>query len=351
MLKVLLVAPRVAAEARTGRAVAFSRLADQIAGHARIQWVAGYRTSRSVLPDGALGVDLRGERQRGGWLRLWRGARQLASSSAPDVVVTSGLGLPPLGVPQVAVVRDLVGRGWERSAGGLWVRLAGQAPAAVVVPTQAVRRAVSGLGIGRWRIRRLSVGVQVPGEPVPLPASDGTLRIVHAGTIHPAKGQHVSIDAISRLPVSLKRRVHLTITGAVADPRYHAQLRIAAADQPITLRPEVADLRAELARAHLVLYPTALPEGFPDVAVEALAVGRAVVWPDAAPLREALGGAGIAVAHADVPSVRDAIAAALTSLELGALGRAGHAVALQRHSWRALWPRWRALLVDTASRG
>ncbi|HHO51141.1 MAG TPA: glycosyltransferase family 1 protein, partial [Deltaproteobacteria bacterium] len=135
-----------------------------------------------------------------------------------------------------------------------------------------------------------------------------------------------------------------------ADPCYRSQLEIAAVDQPITLRPEVEALRGELARAHLVLYPTSLPEGFPDVAVEAMAVGRAVVWPDVAPLAEALGGSGIAVAGADVDSVRGAIVAAGSGLDLARLGREAHAVAQRRHSWQVLWPRWRSLLVSTAGR-
>ena len=299
------------------------------------------------------GWDLRRTSRLTRWLRLWRATREAVARHRPDLVVVGGLGLPPLGSlgapPVLAVVRDFGGRGWRALPEDPLVRLAAQVPRAVVVPTEEMRAQARSLGVGRWRLHRLPIGFDVPDAPLPLPPRGDVLELLHPGAIHPARGQHVSIDAVARLPGPLKRRVHLLVAGPVAHERYLAQLRVAAADQPVTLAPEVPDVGREMERAHVIVYPTSLQVGFPGVLVDAMARGRPVVWPDQGAMGEVMGGFGVRVPASDVASLRDAIASLVGREDLAALGAAGHAHVRERFTWARLWPRWRTLF-DSVSR-
>ncbi len=337
MSKVLLVSPCTSLEVRTARTAAFARLVAQLRAHVQVHWISGIVHDPARLPPDVQGVDLRGARRRGGWLRLWRAVRASRGAVAPDVVVTSGLGLPPVGVPCVAIAHDPEGSGWEPASGGLWLRVAGRSPQTVVVPTDAVGDAVARLGVARARIHRLRIGHPVPDAPAPFPPRGAILQLIHPGRIHPVEGQHLSIDAVSRLPVVQRRRVHLTIAGPVADRGYLAQLRIAAARQPITVQADPPDLRDPIGSAHLALCPR-LAGDVPAAAVQAMALGRAAVC------------VGAGLARADVPSVQAAIRAALHDPALEVRGRDAHDQAVREHGWRAWWPRWRALLREVAQR-
>ncbi len=329
--------------------MAFARLAERIAQHHVTQLVVGWTTDRSLVPHDALAVRMSGPYMT---LGLWRAAMQAGRALRPDLVVASGL-LPPLVPwPTVAVVRDLVGSGWGGPGHvGRASRVRLKQLRAVVVPSQGVRAGVRSLGVDPFRIHRLPEGQDVPLAPSPLPPLGAVLQVLHPGSIHPAKQQHLSIDAVSRLPPALKGRVALVVAGAVRDPRYLEQLRVAARGQPVTVLPDVPDLEQPLRASHVVVYPSALDEGSPDVAVAAMALGRPVVPSSAPGVLEALrGGIGGRTAD-DVVGLRDHLEDALGGeFDLTEAGRVAHAHVLGRHDWRFVWPRWRALIAALTRR-
>ncbi len=349
MLRVLFVAPRFPPDVVSAWSMAFARLVAKIQAHLPTTLVAGYHRDRRAIPEDALGVNLQGVGRVGRWIRLWRATHEVLARRPADVVIVGGLGMPPLREPVLAIARDLRGEGWGSIRMGLLARMVLKVPRALVVPTGPVREQLSALGAPRWRVRRLPIGQEVPPEPAPLPADQGVLRLVHPGTIHPARGPHISLDAVSRLPPRDKARVHLTIAGPVADPRYLAQLRVAATGQPVTLAPGVADVGPQIRAAHLVVYPKAVEEGFPDAAVRAMALGRPVVWPDLPALREVLDGQGLRIPTPRVEHVRSAIQRVLADrVDLAEIGARGHAHAQERYAWSVLWPQWHAVLAQVA---
>lgn len=344
-MRVLLVTPDHPPDVRTGRSAAFARLAARLADRYEIRLVAGYHRDRGGVPASALGVDLRGAGALGTAFALWRAAREEVARFDPDVVIGSGLSVPLVARPTVAVIRDLVGTGWEAPVR----RVSARRLRHLVVPTERVRRELARLGVDPWRVEVIPDGFDVP-EVAPGPAPDGpVLALLHPGAVHPAKGQHLSIDAVSRLSAEDRRRVRLVIAGHVRDPRYAAQLRVAAQGQPVEIVVDPPALEPFVDAAHLVLYPTALDEGFPDGAVLALARGRPVAWSDRPALRETLGGAGIPVLPGSVPSLRDVVRGALSgTLDLRDRAVRGHAFARERYAWDHVLPRWRTLIGGTA---
>lgn len=346
-MRVLLVAPDHPPDMQTGRSAAFARLAEELARHHDTRLVAGYRTDRARIPGHALGVDLRGRSGFSEQVALWRAVREVVGRFDPDVAVCQGVAVPPIGRPTIAVVRDLVGSGWDAPVRRLRVRRY----ACLVVPTQAVRRHLGALGVDPWKTEVIPDGFAVPAEPPPPAPGGSALELLHPGAIHPAKGQHLSIDAVARLPLDAKRRVRLVVAGAARSPRYVSQLRIAARGQPVEVVADPPDLAPLVDRAHLVLYPTSLDEGFPDGAVLAMVRGRPVAYSDRPALREALGDGGIAVSPADVPALRGILLEVLAGTrDLGQAGRRAHAFARDRYGWDRLLPRWRTLLASTAIR-
>jgi glycosyltransferase involved in cell wall biosynthesis len=304
--------------------------------------VVGYRGERPALPRGSLAVSL--HRTRPGWTyhSLLRAVRSV-SATPPDVVLSASLDVPFLGLPTVATVRDLVGNGWRPlTLRERFYRARARRFGAVVVPSVASRDALKAAGLETWRMHVVPEHVD-EATVVSLP-SGPVLRLVHAGRIHPGKAQHLSIDAVSRLPPAAKSRVHLDIVGAPTDRVYVDQLRIAARGQPIALHTEVESLRPFIDGAHLVLYPTSLSEGFADVALMAMAQGRPVIWSDHPGVRATTGGVGVAIRPDDVGSLRDAILRHIDDRPgLLAMGTASHEVA-RRHHWHHIASRWETVL-------
>lgn len=348
MMRVLFVASRFPPDVRTGFSLAFSRLVQEARRHTQVRLVVGLRGARPDLPEGTLAVRIADHRLER-WLGLWRAARAVVAEHRPHVVIVAGVGLPPVGCPVVAVVPDLSRRGWRTDSAVRPIsRLAAAVPRAVVVPTEAMRAQVAAMGVRRWRVHRLPIGIDRASVPPSLPPRSGRLALVHPGTIHPSKGQHVSVDAVSRLPPVLRREVRLTVAGPVHDERYLAQLRGAAGGHPITVRTGIETVPEALMASHAALLPVAAQQGFPDQAVQALAKARPLVWSEVDAMPEVVGDNGLRVPPHDVPAVRDAIAE-LLSADLEALGHRGwqHAGAF---TWERLWPQWATLLTGVARR-
>jgi phosphatidylinositol alpha-1,6-mannosyltransferase len=180
-------------------------------------------------------------------------------------------------------------------------------------------------------------------------SSAGPLQVIHAGRILPAKGQHLSVDAISRLSPDDKQRVELHIVGRVADRQYYDQLRIAARGQPVVFHEDVDDLDAQLRRADLLLYPTSLRGEWPDVALRAMSWGVAVAWTDHASVREAVGGLGLPLPPEDFHALRATLRNALDDrFRLAAMGDAGRLFVEANYGWDRVGRQWDALFEEIA---
>lgn len=346
-MRLLVVAPVWHTEQPSGRLQAFARLVELLSARHRVRLVVGYRTERSAIPGDALGVDLRGASAVTARLALWRAIRAASRRFGPDVWLGSGAELPPGRVPSVAVVRDLVQTGWESpSIPQVWARRMGlRRHARVVVPTLAALQELREAGAPRWSLVRLPDPVSIPPRSAPVDPTRPKLVLVHPGRIHPAKGQHLSVDAVSRLTVEEKARVSLHVVGPVADKRYLDQLKIAARGQPVTLHPGEEPLAPWLRRAQVVLYPTCVPEGFADLAVLAMAHERPVIWSDHPGVRESLGGLGCPIPPDDALALRAAIRRVLSdSAALRGPARQGRRFVARRYAWEVLAPRWEEVL-------
>ena len=342
-MRVLVVARRVAPEADTGRAVAFRRLVRRLSETHEVQWVVGWTRQRSALPEGCLGVDLRGQGRLHSHLSLWRAGRSAVRRFRPDVVLAAGLDVPMLGPPTVALVRDLQGTGWGASAQGpdWWRRWRGRSVAAVVVPSHGAADALVRIGVTRNRIQVIPDAIEAPEGQVAGPGDREVGRLVHAGRLHPAKGQHLSVDAVSRLGVEDKARVTLDVVGRVADPTYATQLRVAGTGQPVAFHEDVPSLAPWLHQAQALLYPTALNQEWPAVPLQAMAAGTPVIWSDRPTLREAFGGLGLPVEPGDLGALRVAIRRCLHEPQAVAdLGLAGREFVRANYSCSRVSSRW-----------
>jgi glycosyltransferase involved in cell wall biosynthesis len=319
--------------------LAFARLVERLSERHDVSLIAGYRGDRPTLPPGALGVHL--GRRGPGWTyhALWRAARSVAQKTEPDLVLTASVDVPFLGHPTVAMVRDLVGDGWRApTLSDRFYRWRARRFGTVVVPSVSTRDALRATGVDSWRVAVVPEHI----DPVAVQgaAEEGVLTLLHAGRLHPGNGQHLSIDAVSRLAPEHKARVRLRVVGAVADRVYADQLRIAVRGQPIDFYTDVDDLRPHFAAAHLVLYPTRVAEGFADTALLAMAHGRPVIWTDHPGVRATTGGIGVAIPPDDVGALRDAIRRFIDDRAgLGALGLASRKRAAE-FAWERIRPQW-----------
>ncbi len=187
----------------------------------------------------------------------------------------------------------------------------------------------------------------LPPEEVGEP--DGIVRFAYPSRLIPGKGQHLAIEALSRLRPAVRRRVHLTIVGAAPDPIFRDQLKVQAADLPVEIHTDVEDIVPYYQRADVILFPSMMDEGFGFTAIEGMACGKPVIWFDQPAVREATGGIGLAVPRGDV----DGLARAMEELandpaRRAELGAAGRRLVEERYDWRRVWLRYEEVLLPLA---
>lgn len=353
-MKLLVVAPGLPPDRYSGAGQALADLVSLARRARELRVVCGVHRDRTLVPADALAVPLQGLGPAAARLRLAEAALREVRRWRPDVVLSGTVALPPLGRPLVALVHDLAppptspGRAAELWA---WVRLAARA-ARVVTTSHAGAAALVQRGLHPDRVRVVPPGVDLVRFRPPGPrsrAAGAPLQLVHPGRILPAKGQHLSLDAVARLPWDAKRRAQLLVAGAAADPVYLDRLRVQAWEQPVRLQPEVPDMAEVLQSADLVLLPSIRESGFSTTAVEAMACGRAVIWADQPELREATGGVGVAVPPGDVLALRAAILGLMDDpAERDRLGAEGRRRVEAHLSREAVWAQLDALLEGAA---
>lgn len=349
-MRILVIARRFPPDVTTGRARALARLVAHLRPRHELRLVAGWHTERTRIPEDALGVDLRTRSPLQAHVALFRAVHHAARRFHPDVVLAGSIDVPLLRAPTIALVRDLAGTGWGEDAPprDLWHRFRIRQFARVVVPGHATERALKRTGLRGAAIATIPDPIDGAGEPRPA-RRPGPVRIVHPGRILPAKGQHLGIDAVSRLPADRKGAVELHVVGHAVDRVYYDQLKVAARGQPVQFHPDVDDLAPWYRDADLVLYPTQLREEWPDTALEAMAFGAPVAWTDHPSVREATGGLGVALPPDDFPALRAAVLRAIDQpAELAQEGEAGRRFVEANYRWGRLEAPWEALLEAVA---
>jgi glycosyltransferase involved in cell wall biosynthesis len=177
---------------------------------------------------------------------------------------------------------------------------------------------------------------KIPSPP-PRALSAGRERVVilTVARLHPRKGQHHVLDALSRLPAELKARIEYRLVGDCRRPEYKSQLEQLAAQAglPVTFHGAVAD--ADLPRHYAeadIFAMTSSPhrhsvEGFGMVYLEAGAHGLPVVAFATGGVAEAVGDGdnGLLVPEQDTAKLTAAFARLITDpalrARLGANGR------------------------------
>lgn len=315
--------------------------------------MAGWHTERSRIPEGALGVDLRRRGPTAAHVALWRAMRSAALRFDPHVVLSASIDVPLIRRPTVVAIRDLAGTGWGEDAPprDLWHRWRTRRFDRVVVPGRVTERAVRKLGVDPRKVRVVPDTIEGPGVARGT-RREGPWRVVHPGRLLPAKGQHLSIDAVSRLPSAAKAKVELHVVGHVADRVYYDQLRVAARGQPVHFHVDADDLVPWYRDADLVLYPSQLREEWPDTALEAMAHGAAVAWTDHPSIREATGGLGLPLPAEDFAAIRSAVQRVIDAPEeVAKIGDAGRRFVDANYRWERVGPQWDGILRNTAWAG
>lgn len=293
--------------------------------------------------------------------RLWE--RGLPPTVAGDVVHA----LTPLAPPRlrrgqslIVTVHDTVpythpetltprGAAWHR----VMIERAARTAVALVVPTHAVARALTEIGITA-RIEVIGEGV-APALSASMTddAAKATRRrlglpdryLLTVGTLEPRKGLDVLLDALTLAPAA---DASLAVVGQSGwgGTDITAAVRARGLSDRVKVLGRIADeeLAAVLAGAAVSLVPSR-SEGFGLSLLEAMSAGVPVIHSDAAALVEVAGGAGRCVPVGDARGLAEAIGAVLEDESLAsALAAAGRRRALL-YTWPAvagqLWDLYR----------
>lgn len=245
-------------------------------------------------------------------------------------------------------VREFIQRpGWFRG----YVRLAARTASGQVV---AVSEAVAGwLGDipGRGPVVGHN-GVDLPEVVAALPEAPTATFI---GRINAWKGHEVFVAAAAlahaRVPEARFRIVGGTVAGDLdsAEQLRKELARIDAAGDWITWPGGVPDARDEMRSSWVVVVPSTEPDPFPNVVLESMAEGRAVIGTDIGGIVEMIidGGTGRLVRPRDAHDLAVALVEILSDRETAErLGRAGHERARNSFSREVFLTRWRSLVRE-----
>jgi glycosyltransferase involved in cell wall biosynthesis/O-antigen/teichoic acid export membrane protein len=250
-------------------------------------------------------------------LRVFRGLTETIRGRRPDVVHAFLYWGNLLGVTfgrraearvRVASLRSLRGTMGTKRALRPWERRTYRGADAVVCNSEAVREdAVRASGVPSGKTRVIRNGLAL-AEAAP-PPTGGPARIAVVANLIAYKGHDVALRAFARV---LERRgpdaAELLLAGTGPEEEH---LRALAASlgisERVRLLGSVADVPALLEGCSFTVLPSR-SEGFPNVVLESLAVGRAVVASAVGGVPEALeGGGGILVPPDDVEALAGAI--------------------------------------------
>jgi glycosyltransferase involved in cell wall biosynthesis len=312
--------------------------------HHELRLVSGWWRDRATLPPDACAVELRGHQGPRARAKLAWAVAEEVRRFRPDLVVSGTVALPPLRAPLVLVMHDLRlfgGTLADRLRGRAFAQLAGRADAVVTTSLHA-SSALQALGLPADRLRLVPGAVDLEHfAPDPAARAGAPLEIVCPGRILPAKGQHLVIDAVARLPRQHKAQVQLTIAGSVVDPVYLDQLRVQAWQQPVRFVLDPPLLAPHLRAADMVVLPSIDEAGFSTAALEAMACGAPLIWSDRPAIREVVGGLGQAFRPDDMSGLRAALS---RWIDAPAERRAASEAALRfvrgNNGWDVVWPKY-----------
>lgn len=223
--------------------------------------------------------------------------------------------------PLIWHLHDILdGAHFGRAQRGLQIRLANARAARVVVPSTAAADAFVAAGGRAARVEVVPNGLDLdaePGDPAALRARLGLPAGPLVGVfsrLAPWKGQHVVLEALTRLP-----DVGCIVAGAAlfGEDAYAAELRARVSERGLGDRVRFLGQRDDVARlmraVDAVIHPSIAPEPFGRTLVEAMLVGVPVIASDAGAAAEILdrGAAGTLVPPGDAAALAEAVARVL----------------------------------------
>jgi glycosyltransferase involved in cell wall biosynthesis len=356
-MKLLMVARRFPPDVRSGTETVFESLYQRARRVHEVRLVAGYWVSRDLVPEEAVAVDLRKSGKVASYASMWMSTWREVLRWRPDVVLSNSIEVPVTpGAPTICIVHDLnFGGSLTATRSYLqesFYRYKAARLSRVITVSDAMKRELMRRGFPSENLVAIRNGVDIQRfVPAPAPAlaqpGDRRLVLAYPSRILPGKGQHIAIDAVSRLNPKEKERIKLLIVGTVVDPVYLDRLRVQAWHQPVEFYTEVKDVVPYYQQADVILFTTVMNEGFGFTAVEGMAVGKPVIWSDQPAVREATGAIGLPVPPNDVVALRNAIRHLIDHPEERVrLGREGRAFVQGEYDWDRVWRRYDSLLDD-----
>ncbi len=359
-MKLLVVSRRYPPDLYSGTETVISHLVEAARLEHQVKLVAGWVRDPALLPPDAVKVKLAGLPRPAAWLRMARAARRTAGSFRPDVVLANSIETPTSLAPTAAIVYDFNFGSSRRLATARlrrqFYKRQARKLARVVVISEATRKAAVDAGLAPQRLAVIHPGVDTtcftPSSAGDPPDGDGNPAIFsYPSRIIPGKGQHLAIDAF-RTFCRRGGEAVLHIAGSAPDAVYLESLRQRAEGLDVQFHTDVDSIVPYYQRAHVILFPTMMEEGFGYTAVEGLACGKPVIHFRCPAVEEAVAGHALAVAAGDSEAMAHAMQSLMTDpRRREALGEEGRRHVLDHYSWPAIWSRYEQLLMQMASAG
>jgi glycosyltransferase involved in cell wall biosynthesis len=182
-----------------------------------------------------------------------------------------------LGIPVVVARRSVIGAAIEtqRPLVGRAIRRVETLAPLVTCNSEAVMRQAVARGIRRDRLRLVRNG-HPPLDALPMPSSDGEIRLGYLARFRPEKGHRRLIRTLALMDRSLPWRVLLGGGGGGLEEQVRADVEAAGLGDRVDFLGEIADARAFWGSCHIAVLLSD-SEGSPNSLIEAAFAGRPLV--------------------------------------------------------------------------
>lgn len=278
--------------------------------------ISGYKNDKGLLPKNTFAISQKNGNKFLNYLTFYKKSRKYLKEIKPDIIHATCYEFPDRGAKTILNsyhLGHLLGyTGNKNLITKMQLALVKRRLKKfdrIIAISKATYNDLLKLGVREDKLRMVYPGIDFdkfnPGRLKKI--KNKKFTIVYPARISREKGQHIAIEAITKIPIELLKDMELVLAGYVSDKEYLNELKRAAFSWPVKFELNVKDIVKYYRLADLIVFPTLMYEGFGFTAAEALACEKPIIASDFPAIREIVGKNGLLIKPGDSNNLASAI--------------------------------------------
>lgn len=266
-----------------------------------VNLISGWKKDPSLLPKETYKINQKSGNKFLNYLRFYKKTKKYLKEIKPDIIHATCYEFPTLGIKTVLNsyhLGHLLGHtGRKDLITKLQLNLVKRKLKKfdrIIAISQSTYKDLLSLGIKEEKLKLIYPGIDFE-KFKPKKFKNKKFTIIYPARISREKGQHIAIEAITKIPIETLKNMELIIAGFVSDKEYLNELKRLAFSWPVKFELNVKSIIEYYQKADLIIFPTLMYEGFGFTAAEALACEKPLIASDFPSIREIVGKNGLLI--------------------------------------------------------